>query len=80
MNIFQRIILILGAIALAMALWTTPQYVTLPHGMKIEHKKKSITEAVVPIDIGTAVARAIGVIGPTVLLFFAFKDIKKKEQ
>ena len=40
MNIYQRIILILGAIALVVVLWTAPKYIVID-GDKIDYSKVS---------------------------------------
>ena len=84
MNIFQRIILILGAVILVVAIWTTPYYTTIK-GMKVPSSSKggyvtgSMSGSIhATIDIDRVKARSIAIVGATVLLFFAFKDIKKK--
>jgi hypothetical protein len=67
MNIYQRIILILGAIALVVAILTTPQvFYTSDHAYMV--------------FLNIAVGRSIGVIGATVLIFFALKGINNKEK
>jgi hypothetical protein len=78
MNIYQRIILVLGAAALVAAILTAPTIVIISG----THAKVSAQSAV-PIELQpvvaptTVLAYSIGVIGVTVLLFFAFKgDIK----
>jgi hypothetical protein len=80
MNIFQRIILVLGAAALIVGMLTTPTIVILQG----THAKPSAGQ-LVPLElqptISPAIAsmRAVGVIGATVLLFFALKgEIKRR--
>ena len=65
MNIYQRIILFLGAIALVVAVLTTPQvFYTSNHAYMV--------------FLNITVGRSIAVIGATVLIFFAFKSRNKK--
>jgi hypothetical protein len=78
MNIYQRIILVLGAAALVAVILTAP-YIYIISGT---HAKLS-AQVAVPIELQpvisftTVLIHSIGVIGVTVLLFFAFKgDIK----
>jgi hypothetical protein len=81
MNVIQRIVLVLGAIALVIAIWTTPMLVILQG----THAKPSAA-ALVQIDLqpmiapATAIMRSVGVIGATVLLFFALKGIELKKR
>lgn len=81
MNIFQRIVLVLGAIALVVAIWTTPMLVILQGTYA-----KPSAEALVQIDLqpmiapATAIMRTVGVIGATVLIFFALKGIEIKKR
>ena len=81
MNLIQRIVLVLGAIALVMAIWTTPMLVILQGTYA-----KPSAAALVQLDLqpmiapATAIMRAVGVIGATVLLFFAFKGIELKKR
>jgi hypothetical protein len=77
MNIIQRIILVLGAIVLVAAILTTPKIVIVQG----TYAKPSIDlvqlePMIAPI---TAIMRAVGVIGATVLLFFAFSSIELKK-
>jgi hypothetical protein len=77
MNIYQRIILVLGAAALVAVILTAPTFYIISG----THAKLSAQSAV-PIELQpvvstTALIYSFGVIGVTVLLFFAFKgDIK----
>ncbi|MBW2039393.1 MAG: hypothetical protein JRI46_07340 [Deltaproteobacteria bacterium] len=78
MSIYQRIILVLGAIALVIAILTTPQLVIVQG----THAKPTADLAQLQPIIApwTALIRSIGVIGVTVLLFFALKgsEVKKR--
>ncbi len=72
LNIAQRIILIIGAIAFLYVVFTSPRisivkgtYVTPPSD------KKDIAKIV---DVRTALTRAVAVLGATLLLSTAFKD------
>ncbi len=74
MNIYQRIVLVLGAIALVITIWTTPQIVIVQG----TYAKPTMDLAQLQpiIASGTALMRAVVVIGVTVLVFFALKGIK----
>ena len=73
MTPYQRIILVLGAIMLAVALWTIPGFVML-QGTPIYVKISMKASKIVPkIDSGTIMMRSISVIGATILLFWAGK-------
>jgi hypothetical protein len=80
MNIYQRIILVLGAAVLVVAILTTPTVVILQG----THAKPSAAQFVQielqpMISVATASMRAVGVIGATILLFFAVKgEITKR--
>jgi len=80
MNIYQRIILVLGAAVLIAAILTTPTVVILQG----THAKPSAAQFVQielqpMISVATASMRAVGVIGATILLFFALKgEIKRR--
>jgi hypothetical protein len=80
MNIYQRIILVLGAAVLVIAILTTPTVVILQG----THAKPSAAQFVQielqpMISVATASMRAVGVIGATILLFFALQgEIKKR--
>jgi hypothetical protein len=80
MNIYQRIVLVLGAFALVAAILTAPT-IYIVSGT---HAKLS-AQVAVPIELqpvvspSTALINSLGVIGVTVLLFFALKgEIKKR--
>jgi hypothetical protein len=80
MNIYQRIVLVLGAAALVAAILTAPTIYIISG----THAKLS-AQVAVPIELqpvvsaSTALIHSVGVIGVTVLLFFALKgEIKKR--
>jgi hypothetical protein len=83
MNIFQRIVLVLGAIALVAAILTTPQLVILQGTYA---KPSVVLEQLAQLELqpiiapATATMRAVGVIGATILLFFALSGIKIKKR
>lgn len=83
MNIYQRIILVLGAAALLAAILTTPRIVI------VQGTYVKLTEEIVNVlsethwqpmvSWPTALINSLGVIGITVLLFLALKgEIKKR--
>jgi hypothetical protein len=73
MNIYQRIVLILGAIALIVAILTCPKFIII-EGKYFSVGSVGGTDAFAKIiDLQSAVARAIGVVGATTLIFFALK-------
>lgn len=80
MNIFQRIILVLGAAALIIAIQTTPPVVILQGTYAKPSAAQFVQIELQPvISPTTASMRAVGVIGATVLLFFALKgEIKRR--
>ena len=83
MNIYQRIILILGAIALAVAIWTTPKVVIRPGGgyMYYDYDVALNPHVYGPPVINpiTASMRGGTVLGITVLIFLALKGIGKQK-
>lgn len=78
MNIYQRIVLIVGAIAIIIALATTPNVANY-EGFILRYDvfKETYPNLFWHTDYKLALLRAVGVIGVTALLFFAFKGIKK---
>jgi len=81
MNIIQRIILVLGAIALVAAIVTTPLLVILQGTFAKPSAAELVQIELQPmIAPATAIMRAVGVIGATVLLFFAFSGIELKKR
>lgn len=77
MNIIQRIVLVVGAIALVAAILTTPQVVVIQGSYaKPSFELGQLQPIIAP---ATASMRAVGVIGATLLLFFALKgEIKRR--
>jgi len=78
MNIYQRIVLVLGAIALVAAILTTPQLLIV-QGSYVK-PSADLFQFQPMIAPATAIMRAVGVIGATVLLFFALQGIKVKKR
>ena len=64
MNKAQRVVLIIGAIALLIAIFTTPKYSSF--GINEQY-------------LGEGVLRAIAVIGATLFVTYALKDKKEKK-
>ena len=81
MNIFQRIILVLGAATLVVAILTTPVIVNV-QGMYAKPSAADLIQIELEpmITPSTAIVRSIGVIGATVLLFFALSGIELKKR
>jgi hypothetical protein len=78
MNIFQRLILVLGAAALIIGILTTPQ-VLIVQGSHAKPSADVSGQFQPVVSPTTASMRAVGVIGATILLFFALKgEIKKR--
>ena len=84
MNIFQRIVLVLGAIALVAAILTTPESVILQGTYASNDPMLTQLTGGLPlqpvITPQTATMRAVGVIGATILLFFALQGITIKKR
>jgi len=79
MNLFQRIVLIIGAIALILVIWTSPR-ISLVQGTYFDGKRFADNRAIAKmIDIRTAAIRSIGVIGATLFVFIALKSKHRKE-
>jgi hypothetical protein len=91
MNIYQRVILILGAIALVLVLWIAPKYI-VENGVKYDYslilkkikeappentdKINSLMSVYSPsIDLPKTSLRMVGVVGVTTLLYFAFSKL-----
>jgi hypothetical protein len=74
MNIYQRTVLILGAIALIIAIWTSPR-VHIVKGTILKYNPEIGAAGI--IDVRTATMRAVSVMGPTILIFFALKSKSK---
>lgn len=81
MNIYQRIVLVLGAIVLVAAILTTPMLVIL-QGTYAKPSAATLVQLELQpmIAPATAIMRAVGVIGATVLLFFALQGIEVKKR
>lgn len=78
MNIYQRIVLILAAVALIVAFITAPLVVYMPKGIvKYDPNTHESKWYIVATDCRIASMRTIVILGVTVLLFFALKGIKK---
>ena len=73
MNIYQRFVLILGAIILAVVMWTTPK---IDEMMVLLGVSKGVY--IPSIDTGQIIMRATSVIGATLLICLALKGIKKE--
>jgi TRAP-type C4-dicarboxylate transport system permease small subunit len=84
MNIFQRIVLVLGAIALGLAIWYTPESVILqgtyatPNPMLTQLTGGLELQPVITPQTG--IMYAVGVVGATVLLFFALQGLTIKKR
>ena len=76
-NDYQRIVLFVGAIALVLALWTSPKVVIWEGIYFSPDAKKGLVPLTEP---RTASMRAVGVIGATLLIFFAFKGYQPKKE
>jgi hypothetical protein len=83
MNIYQRIVFVLGAIALVAAILTTPETVILqgtyakPNPMLNELTQIELQPMITP---ATATMRALGVVGATILLVFALQGLTIKKR
>lgn len=77
MNIYQRIILVLGAAALVAVILTSPR-VLIVQGTHAKPVADLGGQFQPMISVATASMLAVAVIGATILLFFALKgEIKK---
>ena len=74
MNYKQRIVLIIGAVALLYVLFTSPK-ISIVKGTYVipPPDKKDIAKI---IDVSTAMTRAVAVLGATLLVSIALKDKK----
>lgn len=78
MNTYQRIVLIIGAIALIVAIWTCPKFIII-EGKYFSAASIRGTDTFAKItDIQSVLARAIGIIGGTILVFFALTSQESK--
>ena len=78
MNVPQRIVLIIGAVALIWAIWTTPRVVILQGSYFDARKWANETRFIKIMDFQTALTRSIGIVGGTLFVFFALKGVKKR--
>ena len=87
MNIFQRLVLVAGAVALSFVIWTTPKEIIMdgvPYNyavvMKFSDEAARQREAPYPVrmDVGAAGMRAVTILGVSTLLCFALKSREKK--
>lgn len=76
MNTYQRIVLVVGAVAFVIALLTSPR-VILHNGTLHYYRSGSNRPSIVLLS--NAAVRGIAVLGATVLLWFAVKGIRKEE-
>jgi hypothetical protein len=76
-NDYQRLVLFAGAIALALALWTSPKVVIWEGIYFRPEAKRDLMPMTEP---RTASMRVVGVIGASLLIFFALKDYKPKQE
>jgi len=79
MNKYQRIILVAGAILLLLAILTTPKVFKAEGGTIITVSKGSNMYELAVMDVGTAFVRGFVVLGVTVLIFFAFRNVEQKD-
>lgn len=79
MNVYQRIVLIIAAIALIVAFITAPLVVYMPKGVIVYYNPDKHKDIVflIATDYRVASMRVIVILGVTGLLFFALKGIKK---
>jgi hypothetical protein len=76
-NDYQRLVLFAGAIALALALWTSPKVVIWEGIYFRPEAKRDLMPMTEP---RTASMRVVGVMGASLLIFFALKDYKPKQE
>jgi hypothetical protein len=78
MNIYQRIVLVLGAAVLVFVILTSPQ-VLIVQGTHAKPAADVSGQFQPMISVATASMRAVAVIGATILIFFALKgEIKRR--
>ncbi len=87
MNIYQRVVLVLGAIGLVIAFWTSPEYVKykgvtyeVNKQPNINRKSKSAPVIASQRSLKQILMRSGTVAGATIFIFFALKGIKRKDQ
>lgn len=78
MNIYQRVVLIVGAIALIIGIFTTPKYIMHSSGVRVPpHLQPSVPTTT---DLETGLLRVIGIIGATLFITYALKDKKASDE
>ena len=81
LNLAQRVTMVLGAVALVIALLTTPKYVTNPGGFKTNSNASDVSRALYPeTDVAVSLVRAVVVIGATVLVTVALAGRKTERE
>lgn len=85
MNIYQRAVLIIGAALLLAALATSPRVMYGSHGIIIDDDARHLYEEMMPgmatvVDLETAAVRAIAVVAPMILLWWALDGIGGKKR
>lgn len=78
MNIRQRIVLMFGAVALVIVILTVPKIV-IYQGTFLNAKNIQGEELAKVVDFRTGILRIIGVVAATLLVFYAFKNTRKKQ-
>ena len=78
LNVYQRIVLVVGAIVFVIALLTAPQIKKAQGGIILKAKEGNTMYASI-MDVHTAAVRGFAVLGATIMLYFAAKGIKKKK-
>ena len=78
MNLYQRVILIVGAIIFVAVLLTAPQVHVVRDGAILKAKAGNGLASI--IDVSTAAVRGLAVLGATAMLLFAAKGISSKKE
>jgi hypothetical protein len=76
MNLYQRIILVVGAVVFVVTLLTCPQVFVVQGSLLNGHP----TGFAPIVDVYTASVRGIAVLGATAMLWFATKGIDNKKE
>ena len=83
MNIFQKIILITGAIVFVIVIWTSPQMDLPTSGPFSDSLERMHLEIMLAkghkLDVGAAFVRGISVVVVVAVLFFVTKTRHKKQ-
>ena len=80
MNLYQRIILVVGAIVFVVVLLTTQKVKEVGQGVVLRATATEYTNFASIYDISTAFVRGLAVLGATALLWFAAKGINSKKE